>query len=144
MMAHRESYGNYGKTSEHLAMAETSNKIYERLYRDTVDKLLTKKERKQSLSTEVWLDAEEMINRGHAISIETYNNPPRTLSLDNIFVVDDNETGDSVSFQYDEMLDKFVMINDITYKESKGHFIGVSDINQYIIGSENLELLEIQ
>jgi ATP-dependent protease ClpP protease subunit len=143
MMAHRESYGNYGKTSEHLAMAQTSNRIYERLYKDTVDPFLTKKEREQSQNTEVWIDALEMIKRGHAISLESYRNPTKQITSETIYTVVDTKTDDEVSFVYNPSAELFILIDDIKYRKQDNHIFGVDNLNQYIIGQTKLQAYDM-
>jgi ATP-dependent protease ClpP protease subunit len=99
-MAHRESFGSYGKTQQHLNISHASERLYTELYRDTVDKFLTEDEVRDSKVTEVWLTADDLINRGHAISMQTFTNPGLTIVNSKIFTVVDNENNNELFFVY--------------------------------------------
>lgn len=79
LMIHRESFGNFGKIAEHLALANVSETIYRRLYANTVDSLLTEDERTRSRISEVWIDALDMVKRGQCITINDFTNPTRRV-----------------------------------------------------------------
>jgi hypothetical protein len=99
-MAHRESFGSYGKTQQHLNISHASERLYTELYRDTVDKFLTEDEIRDSKVTEVWLTADDLIKRGHAISMQTFSNPGLTIVNSKIFTVVDNENNNELFFVY--------------------------------------------
>lgn len=67
-MIHRESYAPpYGKTANHLALAEFNNKVFAPLLDDLCD-MLTPEQRKLAELTEVFISTDELIGNDSAIS----------------------------------------------------------------------------
>jgi len=83
-MAHREAYGMFGKTKEHKNYVQKIDDVYSKLYEELFSKILTKNELKLSETTEVWLSAEDIVNRGSGLYYDDYNNG--LLELANIYV----------------------------------------------------------
>jgi ATP-dependent protease ClpP protease subunit len=71
-MAHRESYGMIGKTKEHKNYVQKIDKIYGKLYEELFSKILTEDELKLSETTEVWLSAEDIVERGIGLYYDDY------------------------------------------------------------------------
>jgi ATP-dependent protease ClpP protease subunit len=114
LMIHRESFGNYGKTAEHLALANVSQVIYGRLYTNTVDKFMTEEEQYHSRISEVWIDALDMINRGFAISLADFETPKRKIvNTTTIYHIDDE--GAEKFVVYDEESSMYQFVTDIDY-----------------------------
>lgn len=102
-MAHRESYGMYGKTMEHLSMSAVFNKVYEELFEDLYEDILTEEEKQISLRSECYISYADLIERGAAISYDDYLFPPKSIVRQHIYTIDDNE-----QWVFDEELDIFV------------------------------------
>ena len=144
LMSHRESYSMFGsKTREHLILAQVTNKVYERLYSDTADKLLTQEDIEQSKVTEVWIDGQYMIERGYAISMEDYNKPKRSVEVDSLFKVTDSTNDVEYTFIFDEDIDKFVLVSEINYVTVDDSLVVIDDINNFVFNSENLKQIPL-
>lgn len=72
VMFHRESYGWGGKTDQHLDLANHTSKIYSKLCKDIFDGILTDEEVEKTKYTEVYLSADDLIERGVAISWDDF------------------------------------------------------------------------
>jgi hypothetical protein len=72
LMAHRESYGFYGKTAQHEDNVVAKQKRFTRLYQEVTEGVLTDDEFERSKYTEITISDEEMIERGCAIGWEQF------------------------------------------------------------------------
>ncbi|MBG24161.1 MAG: hypothetical protein CMF22_12000 [Idiomarinaceae bacterium] len=73
LMAHRESYGFYGKTSQHEDNVVAKQKRFTRIYTEVTEGILTDEEFERSKYTEITLSDEDALERGCAISWEQFN-----------------------------------------------------------------------
>lgn len=90
-MAHRESYGMYGKTSEHRDAAEIFGRVYEEMFEDCFGDLLTEKEKIIAERSETWISYKDLLDRNRVISYDTYINPPNPYSIAEMYVTDDGK-----------------------------------------------------
>jgi ATP-dependent protease ClpP protease subunit len=114
-MAHRESYGMYGKTSEHRDAAQTFGKVYEELFEECFGDLLNDKEKLIAERSETWLSYKDLLERDRVISYDKYVVPTNLYSVVELFVTDsgsifmkdpDSDSFRSVTLQYgDEALE---------------------------------------
>lgn len=72
LMAHRESYRMQGKTEQHLSVALFNQKNFSRLLSSVCGHVLSEAEQETAKITEVFLLAEDAINRKVAISWEDF------------------------------------------------------------------------
>lgn len=94
LMAHRESYEMRGKTEQHLSVASFNQKNFSRLLSRVCGHVLSEAEQETAKITEVFLSAEDAINRKVAISWED-------------FITRDNQGIETVTY---------VMVGDSTYQ----------------------------
>lgn len=78
-MAHRESYGMYGKTSEHRDAAVTFGKVYEEMFEQCFGDLLTDKEKNIAERSETWISYKDLLDRPGVISYDDYIAPKKSL-----------------------------------------------------------------
>lgn len=72
LMWHRESYGFYGKTSQHEDQLEHQKKVFPIMMKYCVGDILSDEEILKAEYTEVHKTGQELIDNGHAISFEEY------------------------------------------------------------------------
>lgn len=133
-MAHRESYGMYGKTSEHRDAAKTFGKVYEEMFKECFDDILTDQEKIISERSEAWISYSDLLKRPRVISYDEYINPKNPYSIMDMYVTDDNKT-----FIYDKELDSYVSVTMIMGDEV------VSDMTEYLYGiAEITKLTKIE
>jgi ATP-dependent protease ClpP protease subunit len=139
LMNHRESYGNWGKTSQHLSMANVSDRIYESLYHDTVYPLLSDKEIETSLVSEVWIPATDMVERGHAITMDQYENPEIQIGTETIITTTVGSGADlkKIRFMYNPETKLYHII-----KEPELSQYVVEDVNRFAYGLEEIFSLD--
>lgn len=71
-MAHRESYGNIGKTDQHIEHAKHINEIGTRIIEDKCGNVLTDEELERCKYTEVFFSDESLLDREVCISWEQF------------------------------------------------------------------------
>lgn len=145
-MAHRESYGNYGKTTEHLEYAEKIDEINKSLFRNYLSGILTRKEMEKIKTTEVWLSYKDLINRGHAKSIDFLNNVPLNHKVYNLLI---DSAGNAWLFDAESEIYRAVIVQDTgQYVDNLNHvlFGTLSDehVKQVDLSPEELEELKEQ
>lgn len=74
LMWHRESYGFYGKTSQHEDQLEHQKKVFPIMMNYCVGDILTEDEIKKAEYTEIHKTGQELVDSGHAIPFEEYKN----------------------------------------------------------------------
>jgi ATP-dependent protease ClpP protease subunit len=121
-MAHRESYGTYGKTLEHKRMALINEQINGRLYDEIVIPLLTPEEISVIALSECWIDGQSLVDRGIAITEETYNNP-KTVARVDVYSIDGQ------MFVWNEESKVFFEVDTISITNRY-----VEDLNQFALG----------
>lgn len=72
VMAHRESYGNSGKTDQHLSQAEHVDSIGRRIIEEICGSVLTNEEIERCKLTEVYFSDTTLIDRGACISWDQF------------------------------------------------------------------------
>ena len=90
-MAHRESYGMYGKTSEHKDAAKFFGKVYEELFEKCFGNILTKKEKRIAERSEAWVSYKSLLERDGVISFEKYISPENPYSIGEHYISDDGK-----------------------------------------------------
>lgn len=90
-MAHRESYGMYGKTSEHQAAAKVFGDVYEELFEDCFGDILTEDEKRIAERSESWVSYKDLLTRPGVISYDAYVNPENPYSVMDTFISQDGK-----------------------------------------------------
>jgi ATP-dependent protease ClpP protease subunit len=122
-MAHRESYGMYGKTSEHRDAADTFGKVYEEMFNECFGDLLTKKEKRIAERSEAWISYKDLVARDRVISFDEYIDPANPYSVMDAYVSQDGKM-----FMYDMETDAYRNIN-VTFGDEL-----ISDMTDYLYG----------
>lgn len=122
-MAHRESYGMYGKTSEHRDAAATFGKVYEEMFEQCFGDLLTDKEKNIAERSETWISYKDLLDRPGVISYDDYIAPKNPYSIMELYTNEDGKM-----FMYDAE-------NDF-YRTVKVEFTdeAISDMTEYLYG----------
>ncbi len=122
-MAHRESYGMYGKTSEHRDAAVTFGKVYEEMFEQCFGDLLTDKEKNIAERSETWISYKDLLDRPGVISYDDYIAPKNPYSIMELYTNEDGKM-----FMYDAE-------NDF-YRTVKVEFTdeAISDMTEYLYG----------
>ena len=129
-MAHRESYGMYGKTSEHRDMALTFGKVYEELFEDCFGELLTDKEKAIAERSEAYLSYKELLERPRVISFEEYINPANPYTVMDTYIV-----GDGRMFMFDMETQSYRLV-----KVKFGDDL-INDMTDYLYGMTKITKL---
>lgn len=72
IMAHRETYGMYGKTQHHKDLAEYNDKLYGQMLSDMTSCVLSEEEVEYAKVNELYLEPDELVSRGAAIYWDDY------------------------------------------------------------------------
>lgn len=72
IMAHRESWGYYGKSAEMVHISSVWDTLYEGMMDDICSEVLTEEEIEKAKFTEVFIPSNELIDRGVAISYDQF------------------------------------------------------------------------
>ena len=96
-MAHRESYGMYGKTSEHRDAAVTFGKVYEEMFEQCFGDLLTDNEKNIAERSETWISYKDLLDRPGVISYDDYISPKNPYSISELYTNHDGKL-----FMYDD------------------------------------------
>lgn len=134
-MAHRESYGMFGKTAEHRSAADKFGMVYEELFDVCFGDLLTDDEKIIAQRSETWITYKDLLSRDRVISYEEYLNPKNPIVISDMYITDDNK-----SFIFDPE-SSFYLGVDISYNgqiiENLSNFLyGIEEI---VTLPENLE-----
>ena len=87
-MAHRESYGMYGKTIEHRDAAVAFGRVYEEMFEHCFGDLLNDTEKAIAERSEAWVSYKELLERDRVISYEEYNDPINPYGMTDLYVID--------------------------------------------------------
>ncbi len=123
-MAHRESYGMYGKTSEHRDAAKAFGLVYEEMFEDCFGDLLTDEEKLIAERSEAWLSYKDLLQRERVISFDDYLEPVNPYSISEIFI-----TQDGKMFMFDAESETFRNVETLTFGKDV-----VSDMTEYLYG----------
>ncbi len=142
-MAHRESYGMYGKTAEHRDAAATFGRVYEEMFEECFGDLLTDSEKNIAERSEAWITYKDLLDRDNVISYDEYINPENPYKILEIYKMKDNKY-----FMFDEESESFrnvqwtfgnEFISDMTE-----HLYGLSDIIEVSFDNNNdVDFVEI-
>jgi ATP-dependent 26S proteasome regulatory subunit len=113
-MAHRESYGMYGKTSEHRDAAVTFGKVYEEMFEQCFGDLLTDKEKNIAERSETWISYKDLLDRPGVISYDDYIAPKNPYSIMELYTNEDGKM-----FMYDPENDEQVTFADVAGAEEE-------------------------
>jgi len=129
-MAHRESYGMFGKTSEHRDTAIIFGKVYDELFEKCFDKLLTKKEKMIAERSETWISYKDLLERPRVISYNDFINPQNPYIVQSLYI-----TKDSKKFLFDNETKTFrnitISYGDETINDMTEFLYGVCDIESH-------------
>lgn len=123
-MAHRESYGMYGKTSEHRDAAKAFGLVYEEMFEDCFGHLLTTEEKAIAERSEAWISYKDLLQRERVISFDNYLVPVNPYALGEVFV-----TSDGKMFMFDSESETFRNIETLKFGDES-----VADMTDYLYG----------
>lgn len=129
-MAHRESYGMYGKTSEHRDTARTFSSVYDELFEECFGDLLTDEEKLIAERSESWISYKDLLKRPNVISFDEYMNPENPYSITELFIT---FKGDMFLYDKDNSIFRNVLL---TYGDNM-----ISDMTEYLYGICDVEPL---
>ena len=126
-MAHRESYGMYGKTSEHKYAADVFGSVYEEFFEECFDDILTDKEALIADRSEAWVSYKDLVNRDGIISYDEYVQPKNPYTVAEYYITDDG---------------KLLMFDTLTqaYRTVEIEFGNeiITDMTEYLYGIDSL------
>lgn len=131
-MAHRESYGMYGKTSEHRDAAKAFGLVYEEMFEDCFGDLLTPEEKVIADRSEAWISYKDLLQRDRVISFDHYIDPVNPYSIGEVFV-----TKDGKIFMFDAETENFRNVTKLEFGDEV-----VSDMTAYLYGIAKVTKLE--
>jgi ATP-dependent protease ClpP protease subunit len=91
-MAHRESYGMYGKTSEHKHAADIFGVVYEELFEECFGTILNDKEKQIAERSEAWISYKDLRSREGIISFDEYIEAKNPYQIGEIYKTQDGKT----------------------------------------------------
>jgi ATP-dependent protease ClpP protease subunit len=91
-MAHRESYGMYGKTSEHKDAANIFGAVYEELFEECFGNILTDNEKQIAERSEAWISYKDLCSRDGIISYDEYIEAKNPYQIGEIYKTQDGKT----------------------------------------------------
>ncbi len=91
-MAHRESYGMYGKTSEHKDAANIFGAVYEELFEQCFGTILTDNEKMIAERSEAWVSYKDLLKRDGIISFDEYIEAKNPYQVAEIYRTQDGKT----------------------------------------------------
>jgi len=154
MMAHRESYAYDGKTAEQLEFAKFTDRLHTKMVAEYLDDILTDEEKQKILVTEVFLTADDMLERGCAISWEQFCRRDDieldtvTLTLIDGIEYQINQDGTCICLDDKVEYDLIELIYDVPYKSvliPAGYddgpdeiFVDNNETSQYNVTSQTL------
>lgn len=101
-MAHRESYGMYGKTSEHKDAANIFGSVYEELFEQCFGNILTDNEKMIAERSEAWISYKDLASREGIITYDEYIEAKNPYQIAEIYRTQDGKT-----FMYDNDTETF-------------------------------------
>lgn len=131
-MAHRESYGMYGKTSEHRDAAKAFGLVYEEMFEDCFGDLLTPEEKVIADRSEAWISYKDLLQRERVISFDHYIDPVNPYSIGEVFVTQDGKI-----FMFDAETENFRNVAKLEFGDEV-----VSDMTAYLYGIAKVTKLE--
>lgn len=123
-MAHRESYGMYGKTSEHRDAAKVFGMVYEEMFENCFGTLLTKEEKSIAERSEAWISYKDLLKRERVISFDDYITPVNPYIIGEVYVT---ETGKV--FMFDSETEKYRNVESFKFGDES-----VDDMITYLYG----------
>jgi ATP-dependent protease ClpP protease subunit len=126
-MAHRESYGYWGKTEEHEHLAKTYNANYRELFDECFSEILNNEEKELSKVSEVWIPYNELIKRKIAISYEQYLDKSNEMIIEEIYFIKGKY------FKYNFEFNDYEEIKIIPKKSF------IKDLNKFAYGFEKIK-----
>lgn len=130
-MAHRESYGMYGKTAEHKDAAKVFGQVYEELFEECFGDLLTVREKEIAERSETWISYKDLLEREAVIHYDDYVTPKNSYLIGEIYHIGDNQF-----FMYDETMD-IVRSVSLTFGDEY-----ISDMTGYLYGIDDIAKIE--
>jgi len=129
-MAHRESYGMYGKTAEHRDAAVIFGGVYEEMFETCFGDLLTDNEKLIAERSEAWISYKALLERDRVISFNNYNRPSNPYAMTELFIIEDGRM-----FLFDG--------NTKTYRNVKVKFTRefLPNMSEYLYGMAKVETL---
>ncbi len=128
-MAHRESYGMYGKTSEHKATADIFGRVYEEMFEDCFGDILTETEKQIADRSETWISYKDLLQRKGVISFDEYITPSNPYTIIEMY-----STKDGKMFMWDDETDTYrslsIKFGDELILDMTGHLYGISPITK--------------
>lgn len=128
-MAHRESYGMYGKTSEHRDAARTFGLVYEEMFVDCFGNLLTEDEQKIAERSEAWLSYKDLLQRERVISFDEYITPKNPYTVMESYI-----SGDGKMFMFDMETQSYrtftVKFGNESISDMTDYLYGITDITK--------------
>ena len=130
-MAHRESYGMYGKTSEHKDAANIFGAVYEELFEECFGNILTDNEKQIAERSEAWISYKDLCSRDGIISFDEYIEAKNPYQIGEIYKTQDGKT-----FMYDNDTE--------TYRSVTCDFgmEYITDMTDYLYGIANVTAFE--
>lgn len=126
-MAHRESYGMYGKTAEHRDAAATFGRVYEEMFEECFGDLLTETEKNIAERSEAWITYKDLLERDNVISYDEYMNPANPYKVLELYKMKENKF-----FMFDEETESFRNVEwsfgNEFIADMTEHLYGLSDI----------------
>ena len=126
-MAHRESYGMYGKTSEHKAAANVFGEVYEELFEECFGNILTSEEKMIADRSEAWVSGKDLIAREGVISYDEYIQPKNPYTIMEHYITDAGKV-----LMYDAETDAYRTVT-IQFGEEI-----IVDMTEYLYGIDTL------
>ena len=126
-MAHRESYGMYGKTSEHKYAADVFGSVYEELFEKCFSTILTAEESLIADRSEAWVSYKDLVSRDGIISYDEYIQPKNPYSVAEYYVLDNGKV-----LMFDSLTQAYR-----TVEIEFGNEI-ITDMTEYLYGIDKL------
>ena len=130
-MAHRESYGMYGKTSEHKDAARIFGGVYEEMFEDCFGDILTDEEKQIAERSEAWVSYKDLLSRPGVISFDEYAEARNPYHVTELY-----KTADGKTFLFDS--------DTQTYRSVECEFgmEFITDMTDYLYGIEGVRTFE--
>lgn len=130
-MAHRESYGMYGKTSEHKDAARIFGGVYEEMFEECFGDILTDEEKQIAERSEAWVSYKDLLTRPGVISFDEYAEAKNPYQITELY-----KTADGKTFLFDS--------DTQTYRSVECEFgmEFITDMTDYLYGIEGVRTFE--
>ena len=130
-MAHRESYGMYGKTSEHKDAARIFGGVYEEMFEECFSELLTDAEKQIAERSEAWVSYKDLLTRPGVISFDEYTEAKNPYQ-----VIEMYKTVNGKTFLFDTETQTFRSV------EYEFGMEFITDMTDYLYGIEDVRTFE--